>query len=185
MNYECYNHGCTIRQNSTSSKNFCFQFDCFSRDIQEHTEVDSMRVFLGGTCGSSTWRDELKPILDSYGIEYFDPVIKDRDRTDSDKEREISYRKSCDYVLYIITPDIRGVYSIAEVIDDSNRRPDKTLFLYLPETDDNKYPLEGMINSLEEVGNMVMRNRAYWFRTWDALVSFFERRKPVRKQVRV
>lgn len=182
--YECYNHECTIRSGSENNKNFCFMFDCKGRDTNPIREVESLRVFLGGTCGNSTWRDELKPILTSYGIDFFDPVIKGRDRTDEDRQREIEYRRVCDFTLYVITPDIRGVYSIAEVIDDSNRRPDKTLFLYLPETEDKKYPLEGMTRSLDEVGEMVRRNRAYWFKSWNDLIHFFERRRPERKQVK-
>jgi len=158
--------------------------DCSDRCLYEQNEVDSMKVFLGGTCGQSTWRDELIPILKILGIDFYNPVIKDRDRTDADKEDEIQYRKSCDFVLYVITPDIKGLYSIAEVIDDSHERPEKTLFLYLPESDDKKYPLEGMYGSLEEVGRMVERNNAKWFQTWMELVNFFKANKP-RKQVHV
>lgn len=35
-----------------------------------------MKVFLGGTCNNSTWREELKPLLK---IDYFDPVVKKLD----------------------------------------------------------------------------------------------------------
>lgn len=133
-----------------------------------------MKVFLGGTCGKSIWRDELIPILSDAGIEFYNPVIKGRRRIDVDRLREINYRESCDFVLYVITPDIRGVYSIAEVIDDSNKRPDKTLFLYLSETDDKKYPLNGMTYSLKEVGEMVERNHGKWFRSWEELVDFLK-----------
>jgi len=30
------------------------------------------KVFLGGTCNESTWRDELIPMLE---IDYFNPVV--------------------------------------------------------------------------------------------------------------
>jgi hypothetical protein len=76
----------------------------------------------------------------------------------------------------VITTDIRGVYSIAEVIDDSNKKPKKTLFLYLPESDSKKYPLDGMDYSLMEVGEMVQRNGGRWFKEWEELLEFFERR---------
>ena len=33
-----------------------------------------MKIFLGGTCNESTWRDELIPNLT---IDYFNPVVKD------------------------------------------------------------------------------------------------------------
>ena len=36
-----------------------------------------MRVFLGGTCGGSTWRNQIIPMLEKAGINYFDPVVSD------------------------------------------------------------------------------------------------------------
>ncbi len=33
-----------------------------------------MKVFLGGTCNKTTWREELIPLLT---IDYFNPVVKD------------------------------------------------------------------------------------------------------------
>ena len=35
------------------------------------------RWFLGGTCAETTWRNELMPLLDDKGIEYFNPVVED------------------------------------------------------------------------------------------------------------
>ena len=43
-------------------------------------------------------------------------------------------RETADFVLYGITNYIKGVYSIAEVVDDSNKRPGKTIFLNLYKT---------------------------------------------------
>ena len=83
-------------------------------------------VFLGGTCNNSQWREKLKPLLK---INYFDPVVPNW--TPADQEREIASRKTSDFVLYTITPRMTGVYSIAEVVDDSNKRPSKTVFLVL------------------------------------------------------
>jgi hypothetical protein len=87
-----------------------------------------MRVFLGGTCNGSRWRDELIPLLT---IDYFNPVVEDW--TPECQEEEIRQRETCDYVLYVITTKMLGVYSIAEVVDDSNKRPEKTLFCFVGE----------------------------------------------------
>lgn len=35
-----------------------------------------MKVFLGGTCNESTWRDKLIHILPEH-IKYFNPVVED------------------------------------------------------------------------------------------------------------
>lgn len=81
------------------------------------------RVFLGGTCNNSTWRDTLMPLLK---IDYFNPVVDDW--TPECQEQELYEREHCDYVLYVITCEMVGVYSIAEAVEDSIKHPDKTIF---------------------------------------------------------
>jgi hypothetical protein len=113
-----------------------------------------MKVFLGGTCNGSKWREELIEMLE---IDYFNPVVEDW--TEECMEEERRQREICDYCLYVITPLMTGVYSIAEVIDDSNKRCDKTLFCFLEE-DGGKRFTESQIKSLNQVGKMVERNAA-------------------------
>ena len=84
------------------------------------------KVFLGGTCAESTWREEL---INKLTIDYFNPVVEDW--TEECMAEERKQRETCDYCLYTITPRMKGVYSIAEVIDDSNKRPLKTVFCLL------------------------------------------------------
>ena len=84
------------------------------------------KVFLGGTCNESTWRDKLIKMLE---IDYFNPVVDDW--TEECYQEELRQREICDYCLYVITPRMTGVYSIAEVVDDSNKRPEKTIFCIL------------------------------------------------------
>ena len=115
-----------------------------------------MKVFLGGTCNESTWRDELIKYLK---IDYFNPVVPDW--TEECYRRELKEREECDICLYCITPKMTGVYSIAEVIDDSNKRPRKTVFVFLP-IDGNKRFDQGQIKSLKRVGQMVDRNGGRW-----------------------
>lgn len=105
-----------------------------------------MRVFLGGTCNNSTWRDDLIPMLK---IDYFNPVVGDW--TPECQEIEILERKRCDFCLYVITSDMKGVYSIAELVADSFLRPDNTLFCFLPDGFDLP-----QIDSLEAVGDLVL-----------------------------
>jgi hypothetical protein len=59
----------------------------------------------------------------------------------------------------VITPKMTGVYSIAEVVDDSNKRPNKTVFCFLSEDEDCKFePFQ--IKSLNAVAKMVDKNGA-------------------------
>lgn len=88
-------------------------------------------VFLGGTINDSSWRDELISLLK---VDYFNPVITGRDWTEEDRLNELKQCEECDYVLFVVTPRMRGVYSIAEFVDNSNKRPAKTL-VYIQERD--------------------------------------------------
>lgn len=117
------------------------------------------KVFLGGTCNETTWRDEIIPYLE---IQYFDPRVEDW--TPDCMKEEIRQRNICDYVLYVITPKMSGVYSIAEVVDDSNKQPEKTVFCILKnDNDDNDNIIsfdKGQYKSLEQVAKMVEENGA-------------------------
>lgn len=84
------------------------------------------KVFLGGTCNNSTWREDLIPKLT---INYFNPVVKDW--TPECQAIEEAEKAIADTVLYVITPLMTGVFSIAEVVDDSNKRPTETVFAVL------------------------------------------------------
>lgn len=113
------------------------------------------RVFLGGTCNESTWRDDLIKMLDTKKVEYFNPVVPDW--TDEAAENELKERATCDIVLYVLTPKMTGVYSVAEVVDDSNKRPKKTVFCPLS-ADGKKEFDKGQWKSILAVCKMVEEN---------------------------
>lgn len=127
------------------------------------------KVFLGGTCNNSTWRDKLIPLLK---IDYFNPVVDDW--TPECQDEEIRQRELCDYCLYTITPKMTGVYSIAEVVDDSNKRPEKTILCVLDEDDENIFS-ETQIKSLKQVKEMVKNNGANVFDSLEDIASFLNK----------
>lgn len=112
------------------------------------------RVFLGGTCGKSTWREELIPLLTK--VDYFNPAVDDW--TPACQEIEIHERNTCDFVLYVISPEMEGVYSIAEVVDDSNKRPKKTVFCVIPKSKNKEFS-KAQLKSLKAVSDMVSKNK--------------------------
>ena len=116
-----------------------------------------MKVFLGGTCNESEWRDE---VISMLKIDYFNPVVEDW--TPECMKEELIQRKECDFVLYVITPKMTGVYSIAEVVDDSNKQPEKTIF-YIRLEDDGLSFTKGQYKSLVAVGDLVERNGGKFF----------------------
>ena len=140
------------------------------------------KVFLGGTCNESAWRDKLIKMLE---IHYFNPVVDDW--TEECYQEELRQRKICDYCLYVITPRMTGVYSIAEVVDDSNKRPEKTIFCIL-NYDLSDYKMKVVdgkkvrkytemfnveqLKSLDKVGVMVEKNGGKYFKTLSEVAEF-------------
>jgi hypothetical protein len=120
------------------------------------------KVFLGGTCNNSTWRETLIPMLK---IDYFNPVVKDW--TESSQIEEIRQRQVCDFCLYVITKEMLGVYSIAEVVDDSNKRSKKTIFCFLEEGFEKH-----AIKSLKQVAKMVESNGAKSFNSLEEVANY-------------
>lgn len=113
------------------------------------------RVFLGGTCNSSRWRNQMMIYLRDAKIDYFNPVVDDWN--DSAQAMEIKEREMCDFCLYTITPKMTGVYAIAEAVDDSNKRPKKTIFIII-KYDGMEVFDDRQLRSLNMVAKMVKRN---------------------------
>ena len=127
------------------------------------------KVFLGGTCNESIWRDKLIPMLK---IDYFNPVVDNW--TEECYLEELRQREICDYCLYAITPLMTGVYSIAEVIDDSNKRPDKTLFCVLEEDAGLQFD-KNQMKSLERTGLMVQKNGGKYFKSLEEVAYYLNK----------
>ena len=123
-------------------------------------------VFLGGTCNDSTWRERL---IKDLKVPYFNPVVKDWNEKAQKEEDE--QRETAKFVLFVITPLLTGVFSIAEVIDCSNKRPDSTLLCVL-EKDDGKEFEKFQIKSLNQVKEMAKRNGAKVFGSLSEIADF-------------
>lgn len=141
---------------------------------------DIPKVFLGGTCNGSDWRNILIEMLE---INYFNPVVNDW--TEECYQEELKQREICDYCLYVITPRMTGVYPIAEVIDDSNKRPEKTIFCILnKDTNPAKqlssdFKIEDFVSfntnqlkSLDKVGIMIEKNGGKYFKSLEEVAEF-------------
>ena len=110
------------------------------------------KVFLGGTCNESTWRNELIPLLEKEGIEYFNPVVEDW--TPECQEEEYRQKEICDVHLYLITKKMKGVFSIAEAVASCQFKDKEVLFAFADfdgefDTAEKK--------SLDAVGHLISR----------------------------
>ena len=128
-----------------------------------------MKVFLGGTCAGRKWRNEIIPLLK---CDYYNPLVKNW--SEKDRLREVHVRQTADYVLYVLTADMAGVYSIAEVIDDSNKRPQKTILCILYDGFSSK-----MSHSLNAVARLAKENGAKVCEDLNEVVQFLNTRQLV------
>ena len=76
------------------------------------------KIFLGGTCNNSTWRERIEKLVQ---VEMFNPVVEDW--TEECQAIEMDEKENkCDVHLYVITSEMTGVFSIAEVIDSVHNK---------------------------------------------------------------
>lgn len=129
-----------------------------------------MKVFLGGTCAESKWREYIMPLL---MCNYFNPVVEDW--TPECQENEEREKVICDYHLYVITPKMKGVFSIAEVVNDAAKLKDKCVFCVTKEDDDRDWT-DGEIRSLNATIKLVESNGATIVKNLDEVVAFLNDR---------
>jgi hypothetical protein len=107
------------------------------------------KVFLGGTCNGSTWREELIPVLD---VDYFNPIVDDW-TSECQAIEETQKESICNIHLYVITARMSGVFSIAEAIESSMTLGKQTIFHVIPNGFD-----DGQLKSLDAVCKMVRKH---------------------------
>ena len=87
------------------------------------------RVFLGGTCNGTSWRDEL---IKDLKVDYFNPVVEDWTPEAQDNEMDEKENK-CNIHLYVITNKMKGVFPIAEAVDSAHNKKVDTILQVIPE----------------------------------------------------
>ena len=139
--------------------------------------MEKVKVFLGGTCASSTWREELIPQL-GENVETFNPVVPNW--TPECQEIEDMHRETDDICLYVITPEGEGFYSFVEVTDDSNKRPERTVLCVLMEANGKKF--EGhTLKCVLKTMKLVSKNGVVVFDNLEDLANFLNNVKIIRK----
>ena len=128
------------------------------------------KVFLGGTCNNSTWRNELIPMLN---IDYFNPVVEDW-TPECQAEEERQKNEECNYQLYVITPKMKGFFSIAEVVESAITRKDKTVFCVLTKDEGLEFD-KAQVKSLNAVKNMIRKYNAVCCGTLEEIADYLNK----------
>lgn len=125
-----------------------------------------MKVFLGGTCNDSKWRDAIIPQL---SIDFYNPVVSVW--SEEAYQEEIEAKLDCNYFLYCLTPKYTGYFSFAEVINESFHYSNQTIFCFLNEDGKNTFSKEET-DSLKELGSRVVENGGLWLENLEEVSSF-------------
>lgn len=138
------------------------------------------KVFLGGTCNGSTWRDDVIRVLDDAGIDYFNPVVEDWTPECQDEEYR-QKEQECDVHIYVITKEMTGVFSVAEVIDSAHTRGKVCLLQIIPDGFG-----ESQYKSLVAVAGMVNKigGEAYVGSNFDWIPAAIKRQKDPQKRLK-
>lgn len=126
-----------------------------------------MKVFLGGTCAESKWRDNIIPQLK---CEYFNPVVDDW--TPECQEIEEQQKNICDYHLYVITPKMKGVFSIAEAVNDSMKLSNGCCVFCVTKEDDDRDWTTGELKSFDATAKIITNNGGVVFNNLDDVVKY-------------
>lgn len=126
--------------------------------------MDSVpKVFLGGTINESTWRQRL---IAQLKVPYFDPVVPEWNyaaQVNEDRQKAI-----CRYHLYVVTPLMMGVYSIAELTNDAIKYPVRTYVCFL-KSDDGQTFDDAQWKSLLQVAKLVQLSGAKFFTSLESV----------------
>lgn len=133
-------------------------------------------VGLFGTCNNSLWRDYFIILLNKEKYDWFNPVVEDWD--EKAQINEENHKNNDEVIVFVITPKMKGVYSIAEVVDLSYRKKsNQTLFFcFLTHEKDSQSGFtisfdESQIKSLRAVKSLLERNG---IKTTESLVELAE-----------
>lgn len=134
------------------------------------------KVFLGGTVTGCNplygWRGKLIPLLK---INYFNPVVRGWNKQAIEEE----YRQKnevCAYQLYVITPEIRGYLSIAEIGTASALYKEKAIFCVIDDTFENDKKFTKLqLRSLDNVGELVVRNGGKYFKNLQDVADYLNK----------
>ena len=108
-------------------------------------------------------------MLDSEKVDAFNPVVDDWN--EQAQANEDWHKANDDFCLYVLTPEMTGIYSIFEVADDSNKRPEKTIFCVLPERDGKTFSV-GIQKNFLKIKKDLIRNGARVCESLEEIATF-------------
>lgn len=138
------------------------------RQFSAYSKIPHRKLFLGGTCNGSDWRSVIIPHLK---VPYFNPIVSGREWSDEDKDNEFRERNViCSHLLYVITPQTKGLFAVAELMHDSMAKPNKTIVCFLREYGGERFD-DQQWSSIESIMELVGKYHSNVCTDLDALID--------------
>lgn len=117
-----------------------------------------MSVYVSGLNEVSAILDDLKKANKDLDVQFL---------------HDKSQKKSCLYLIYIITPLISSINSIVNAVNDSNYFKEKTIFTYVLNENGKEFSSH-QIKSLKATGKMIELNGGKYFQEYSEFIKFIE-----------
>lgn len=139
-----------------------------------------LTVFLGGTCGKSTWRDELVKML-SDKVVCFNPIVKNWNEESQKIEDE--HKEKDDIFLFVITPETDNAYTISEVTALSISRPESTIVCVMDNINGEKFEKHERLAWKKIVSNLKKLHRAHICKDLTTVAKEINRRAQKKNEI--
>lgn len=119
--------------------------------------------FLGGPCGKTTWRENVIPVLEQNGIDFFNPQKKEGGWSEEARAIERKEKEECEIFLALITPDgVGSTFSYFEIADMAHKVKDmqKAGIVFLAMGEFDKHMQKVLTEMFESVKQIVGDERA-------------------------
>ena len=120
-------------------------------------------VFLGGTIGGRNWREEFLELVKEKKskIRCFNPIVSEWTKECIELENFVKHHAI--YHIYVLSPAMRGCYTIAEMVNSAHESDKKTYVYIMDEDNVDGEPITWdarMKNSVTAVRNMLIEHGA-------------------------
>lgn len=122
-------------------------------------------VFLGGTTHGEDWRSSIET---KFLVDAFNPIVEDW--TEEAKRIEDRAKEAAMFQLYVITPEMCGIFSIAELTESAVTYPAGTVVVFLTESGGKTWD-DHQVKSNQAVCDLVAKHGAKVLNTLDEAVE--------------
>lgn len=108
-----------------------------AKKINDNREAYEVSTFLGGTCGTSTWRKGLIGMFDEKVL-YFDPQLPPGAWNKAAAKAEDACKQVAILNVFVVTGETLGTYSGWEIRDEAEKRGERLVLCFVGEIPENQ-----------------------------------------------